>query len=71
VQRRETVTVSVHDILGRETIVIADACYDPGLHYLSWTAPVQERMLAPGMYLVSAQTASQSTTRKLLLLGDR
>jgi hypothetical protein len=61
---RESVSISLFDLLGRSVSTILHETYDAGSHVVQFEA----RGLASGMYLVRFTTPSRSQTRALCLL---
>ncbi len=60
--------VSVHDLLGREIAVIANASYDAGRHVFRWNAAAGSIATVPaGIYLVTARGGDMQQTKSLLL----
>jgi outer membrane protein assembly factor BamB len=67
-ERRESVLLSVHDLLGREVAVIVNGIRDSGVHDFSWQARNgRGDALVPGIYFLTARGRSQIQTRILLL----
>ncbi len=70
---RARVTVTIHDILGREVARLLEAERDAGVHRVVWNAGLQgESVVASGVYLVRVTsetgTGRQSETRSMVLL---
>lgn len=66
--RRESVHLSVHDLLGREIAVVAEGMVDPGMHDFTWQARAGSRgPLVPGIYFVVVRSAARMQMRTLLL----
>jgi len=66
--RRESVRLSLHDLLGREIAVVADGMVDPGMHDFIWQTRAENGApLIPGIYFVTVHSATRKQMRTLLL----
>ena len=63
--QRNTVTLSLFDLTGRQIAQVFSGELDPGTHDIQFEAPAS---LAAGMYLLRARSGASSRTQKLLLL---
>lgn len=64
INRAAKISVTIHDILGRELTTLANKSYTSGTHKLNWPASQH----ASGIYFVSLKSATTTQTQKLLLL---
>ena len=63
------VTLTIHDIMGREIITLADGPKPAGSRFIQWNArDGQGRAVPAGLYLYTLQTGQYSKTNKMILL---
>jgi len=67
--RRQHVTISIHDLYGRNIVRLLDRMYSAGPSEVPWDGRDAEgRMVSSGTYLVKMQTAGGILAHKLVLL---
>jgi hypothetical protein len=67
--RAARVSVTVHDVTGRQVAALAEGDYSPGEHLVTWNgADDNGGPLAPGLYFVAASAGSETAVRKAVLL---
>jgi hypothetical protein len=63
------VRLSVHDVTGRQVVLLVDGIQEPGLHELAWIPSGSGgARLAAGFYLLRLQTEGSEQVRKMLVL---
>ncbi len=68
VPKREWVTVTIHDLLGREVAHLADRDHVPGRYTVQWNGQIQDRPATSGVYFVHMQAGRFNTVRKMILM---
>lgn len=61
------VRVTIHDIQGREVVVLADGPYPPGRHEVAWSAG-RRGSGGAGMYFVRLQTPQRTLVRRMVVI---
>ena len=64
VPKAAPVKISVYDILGRQTAILADKVYQPGYHIVKWDADG----ISSGIYFIRMESPGFKKTMKMLLL---
>ncbi len=68
VHRSEQVQIAVHDLTGKQIVVLADKRFEPGLQMVGWNGrDRQGRSVASGTYLVRLLVAGATDSRKITL----
>jgi hypothetical protein len=64
-----SVRVTVHDILGRQVAVVADGCYEAGLHTGTWDGRnAAGEQVGAGIYFARIRAGGSTLTSKIILL---
>jgi len=67
--RRESVRISIFNILGQKVATLADREYDAGRHSVTWDGrDGSGRQAASGIYLYQIKSEQLTTSRKMILL---
>ena len=61
--RESNIRLSVHDVQGRERLLLAEGAFAPGRHSLDWTAGGSQT-LDPGLYFVRLQVSGRTLTQR-------
>ena len=68
VQRSEQVRIVVHDLTGKQIVVLADERFEPGLQMVGWDGRDRYgRSVASGTYLIRLLVAGATDSRKITL----
>jgi hypothetical protein len=65
--READIRLSVHDVQGREQMVLADGVFAPGRHSIDWTG-AGHHALDPGLYFVRLSVPGRTITRRFVLM---
>ncbi len=65
--REAHIRLSVHDVQGRELLILADGAFAPGRHSIDWTSSGQQS-LDPGLYFVRLSMSGRTITRRFVLM---
>lgn len=64
VKSRESISLKIFDVLGREVATLVEGVFEPGIHTRTWDAAG----FPSGIYICSAQSAGSAQSRKIVLL---
>ena len=65
--RESNVRLTLHDVQGRELLVLADGAYGPGHHSVDWSSSGHSA-LDPGLYFVRLTVPGRTITRRFVLM---
>ena len=65
--REANVRLSVHDVQGRELLILADGAFAPGRHSIDWTSSGHQA-LDSGLYFVRLSMSGRTITRRFVLM---
>ncbi|MEY4071330.1 MAG: hypothetical protein RL721_1944, partial [Candidatus Eisenbacteria bacterium] len=65
--RESNIRLSVHDVQGRERLLLAEGAFAPGRHSLDWTAGGSQT-LDPGLYFVRLQVSGRTLTQRFTVV---
>ena len=65
--REANIRLSVHDVQGRERLLLANGGFGPGRHTIDWTRQ-GSTSLDPGLYFVRLQVPGRTITRRFVLM---
>ncbi|MFM8560110.1 MAG: beta strand repeat-containing protein, partial [bacterium] len=65
--REASIRVSVHDVQGRERLLLAEGDFAPGRHSLDWSA-AGSHVLDPGLFVVRLQVSGRTLTQRFTVV---
>ncbi len=65
--REANIRLSVHDVQGRERLLLANGGFAPGRHSIDWTSQGATQ-LDPGLYFVRLQVPGRTITQRFVLM---
>jgi len=65
--RDANVHLSLHDVQGRELIVLADDLFPAGRHSVDWSAAAGPQ-LGPGLYFIRMSVPGRNIVRRFVLM---
>lgn len=65
--REANIRLSVHDVQGRERLLLANGGFAPGRHSIDWTSQGSSQ-LDPGLYFIRLQTPGRTITQRFVLM---